>query len=143
MDKNATSAYRITATNNAWEVNYTSLIFSHEQGKTINNSRSKAPKPSAHCTKEKIISNGENGKRCCALCPEAAVIVLLGSCRVHLFILLRWLRRQHMYRVLVRRVDVRLRRRHRHLDRVLSFVHLDDAQVRTDLGIALRTPRNI
>ena len=48
-----------------------------------------------------------------------------------------------MYRVLVRRVDVRFGRRHRHLDRILSFVRLDNAQVRTDLVIALRTPRNI
>ena len=77
----------------------------------------------------------------CALCPEVAIIILLG--RVHLFLLLRWLRRQHMDRVLVRRVDDRLCRRHCHLDRVLSFVRLDDAQVRTDLGIALRAPRNI
>ena len=48
-----------------------------------------------------------------------------------------------MYRVLVRRVDVRLRRRHGHLHRVISFVRLDFAQVRADFVITLRTPRNI
>jgi len=48
-----------------------------------------------------------------------------------------------MYRVLVRRVDVRLGRRDRHFDRVFSLARLDNTQVRTDLGIALRTPRNI
>ena len=47
-----------------------------------------------------------------------------------------------MCRILVRRVDVRLRRR-RHLDRVLSFIRLDNAQVCIDLVIALRTLRSI
>jgi len=77
------------------------------------------------------------------LCPEVAIIILLGSCRIHLLLLLRWLGRQHMYRILVRCVDVRLGRRHRHLDRIFSFVRLDNAQVRTDFVISLRTPRNI
>ena len=48
-----------------------------------------------------------------------------------------------MYCVLVCCIDVRLGRQYRHLDRILSFVCLDNAQVRTDLVIALCTPRNI
>ena len=62
---------------------------------------------------------------------------------VHLFLLLQWLGRQYMYRILVRRVDVRLNRRYPHLDRVLSIVRRDNAQVRIDLVIILRSPRNI
>jgi hypothetical protein len=78
-----------------------------------------------------------------AICPDVAIITLLGSCRARLFSLLRWLGRQYMYRVLVRRVDVCLGRRHRHLDRVLSFVRLDNAQVRTDFFYRPSCPRNI
>jgi len=76
------------------------------------------------------------------LCPEVAITVLLRRCRAHIVLLLRWLGRQYMCRILVRRVDVRLRRC-RHLNRVLSFIRLDNAQVCIDLVIALRSLRNI
>ena len=48
-----------------------------------------------------------------------------------------------MHRVLVRRVDVRPGRRRGHPDRVPFIVRLNNAQVRTDLVIALRAPTNI
>ena len=54
--------------------------------------------------------------------------------------LLRWPGGQHMYRILVCCVDVCIGRRHCHLDRVLSFGRLDNAQVGTDRIIALYTP---
>ena len=62
------------------------------------------------------------------------MIVLLRSCRVHVF-LLRWLGGQHMYRILVCRVDVCIGRRHCH-----PFARLDNAQVGTERIIALYTP---
>ena len=48
-----------------------------------------------------------------------------------------------MYRAFVYRVDVCLGRWHRHLDRVLSFVRLGNAQVRPNSVITIRAPRNI
>jgi hypothetical protein len=79
----------------------------------------------------------------CALCPEITVEILLFGCRVDLFLLLGWLGREHVYRVLVRSIDIGLVRRHGHLDCVVAFAHLDDTQVRADLVIALRAPRNV
>jgi len=44
---------------------------------------------------------------------------------------------------LSRRIGVRLGRLHSHIDGIIPFVRLDNAQVFSDLVIALRTPRNI
>ena len=70
------------------------------------------------------------------LCPEAAVRIILGGCRIHLFPLFRWFCRQNVYHVIVRRIDVRFGRRYGPIYGVLSIVRLD-------LFIALRTWRNI
>jgi len=92
-----------------------------------------------HTTQNKrIFSIARMRERRCALCPEVAIMTPWGSCRVHLFLLLRWLGRQHMCRRLVRCVDVRLGRGHRRLDRLLSFV-LTMPQDPTDLVIAQET----
>ena len=75
--------------------------------------------------------------------PEIPIEIFLFGCRIHLFLLFGWLGRQHVYRVLVHRVDVRLGSWYGHLDSVLAFVRLDNAQIRADLIIALRAPRNV
>ena len=58
--------------------------------------------------------------------PEITIIILLRGCLIHFLILWGWLGRQHVYRVLVHRVDIRLSSRHGHFNGVLAFVHLDN-----------------
>ena len=70
------------------------------------------------------------------------MMILLGSCRVHIFFSFGGLV-DKTPTILVRRVDVRPGRWHSDLDRILSFVRLDKAHFRNDLAISLRSPRNI
>jgi hypothetical protein len=76
------------------------------------------------------------GDRCGVLCPEAAEKIFLYGSRIRLFFFLRWLCRQNVYRVIVRRVDIRLGRWHGHLNDV-PFV------ARLDLVITFLAPRNV
>jgi hypothetical protein len=82
-------------------------------------------------------------KRPNALCSEITIKVLLLRRRVDLLFLLRRLSRQYVYRVLVRSIDILLRRRHRHFHRVIAFARLDHAEVRADFIIAFRSPRHV
>ena len=78
-----------------------------------------------------------------ALRSKVPVVILLLRRRVRLGFLFWWLGRQHVDRVFIRGVDVRLGGRHGHLDFVRVLARLDDAKICIDLVVALRTPRNI
>ena len=80
-----------------------------------------------------------NGTRY-ALCPEIPVVVFLLRLWIGLGLLLRRLRGQHVNCVLICRVNVRLRCRHRDLDLVLIGPSFDHAEICGDLVVALRAP---
>ena len=111
--------------------------------KYINYPHSIAPKPTTHYAKINLVTSRKDNKSQHVLRPEITIVILLCGCLIHRFVLFGWLGRQHMYRVLIHRVDVRLGSRYGHLDGVLAFVCLDNPQVRADLVITLRAPGHI
>ena len=76
--------------------------------------------------------------------PKIPIIILLHRRLVHLMFLLRRLRAQHMYRVLIRRVDIRLGRRYGNFDFVLvACCGFDDTEVGADFVVAFGSPGDV